>query len=144
MFVCHWNEITYTRSSLLSSRLAKRGLVYTNLLAIVDLTNKLTKKKNEKFKLQFWVNFFGQNHEAYQVRVRKKTMTMLYFWSFSFGVLILASAEKEKLDRNSITQPVRNYKSINVFSGEDTVGSLRTLNWFQNINSHNWVTLYIY
>ena len=69
---------------------------------------------------------------------------MLYFLSFSFGVLILASAEKEKLDRNSITQPLRNYKTINVFSGADTVGSLRTLNSFQNINNHNWVTLYIY
>lgn len=39
---------------------------------------------------------------------------MIYFWSFSFGVLILASAEKEKLDRNSITQPFRNYETVNV------------------------------
>ena len=46
LFVIEMN-ITYTRSSLLSSRLAKRGLVYTNLLAIVDLTNKLTKKERK-------------------------------------------------------------------------------------------------
>ena len=53
---------------------------------------------------------------------------MIYFWSFSFGVLILASAEKEKLDRNSITQPFRNYETVNVLVERILWGVLGELN----------------